>query len=67
VADVRADAFSVALIPHTLQATTLGRAAAGDGLNLEVDVLARYVARQLGREGEAGGIGEEWLRMEGYA
>ena len=39
--------FSVALVPHTLEVTTLGRLAAGDRVNLEVDVLAKYVERIL--------------------
>ena len=39
--------FAVALIPHTLAETTLGGAAAGDDVNLEVDVLAKYVERLL--------------------
>lgn len=43
--DVTADAFSVALIPHTLAVTTLGRYAVGDEVNLETDLLAKYVAR----------------------
>jgi riboflavin synthase len=37
------DAFTVALIPHTMQATTLGPQALGRPVNLEVDVLAKYV------------------------
>lgn len=37
--------FSVALIPHTLQVTTLGALSLGDKVNVEVDVLAKYVAR----------------------
>lgn len=45
--DVEADRFSVALIPHTLAATTLGRRQIGDRVNLETDVLAKYVERQL--------------------
>jgi riboflavin synthase len=45
--DVEAERFSVALIPHTLQATTLGSRRAGDAVNLETDVLAKYVERQL--------------------
>ena len=39
--------FSVALIPHTLAVTTLGVRQPGDGVNLEVDVLAKYVERLL--------------------
>jgi riboflavin synthase len=47
VADLADDAFAVALIPHTLEATTLGTLAVGDRFNLEVDVLAKYVERLL--------------------
>ena len=39
------DGFAVALIPHTLEVTTLGSLAPGDAVNLEVDVLAKYVER----------------------
>jgi riboflavin synthase len=45
--DVEQDRFSVALIPHTLEITTLGRRQVGDRVNLETDVLAKYVQRQL--------------------
>jgi riboflavin synthase len=41
------DAFDVAVIPHTLSVTTLGAKAPGDPVNLEVDVLAKYVERLL--------------------
>jgi riboflavin synthase len=47
VADLADDAFAVALIPHTLAATTLGTLAIGDRFNLEVDVLGKYVERML--------------------
>ena len=43
VAAVEGDAFSVALIPHTLDVTTLGATRVGDPVNLEVDVIAKYV------------------------
>ena len=52
VVGVDGDAFSVALIPHTLAVTTLGTAGAGDAVNLEVDVLAKYVERLLTSTGE---------------
>jgi riboflavin synthase len=39
------DGFAVALVPHTLEATTLGQAEPGTDVNLEVDVLAKYVER----------------------
>ena len=42
---VDGDMFSVLIIPHTLQVTTLGKLDAGARLNLEVDQMARYVAR----------------------
>jgi riboflavin synthase len=44
---VESNRFSVALIPHTLGATTLGKLQPGDAVNLETDVLAKYVQRQL--------------------
>ena len=44
---VAADRFSVAVIPHTQQQTTLGKLAVGDMVNLETDLLAKYVERQL--------------------
>ncbi len=47
------DAFEVSLIPTTLAATTLGRRAVGDVVNLEVDVLAKYVEAQLSHGGRA--------------
>ena len=40
--------FSINLIPHTLEATTLGTLKAGDAVNLEIDLIARYVERMLG-------------------
>jgi riboflavin synthase len=45
VNEVLADGFQVLLIPHTLAVTTWGERAVGDRVNLEVDMLARYVAR----------------------
>ena len=47
VAGLNGDAFSVALIPHTLAVTTLGTTRVGESVNLEVDVLAKYVERLL--------------------
>jgi riboflavin synthase len=45
--EVASARFSVALIPHTLAATTLGKLRVGDRVNLETDVLAKYVQRAL--------------------
>lgn len=49
VSAVDETSFSVSLIPTTLDLTTLGRKAVGDPVNLEVDVLAKYVERLLAR------------------
>jgi riboflavin synthase len=51
VAGLREDAFTVALIPYTLEATNLRDARAGDLVNLEVDVIAKYVERLLAARG----------------
>lgn len=47
VNDVEDDRFSVTVIPHTAKVTSLGTLQVGDAVNLEVDLLARYVARLL--------------------
>ena len=52
VAGLTDDSFSVALIPHTLEVTTLGLRKSGDVVNLEVDILAKYIERLIGREAE---------------
>ena len=44
---VAPDAFELMLVPHTLEVTTLGQLSVGARVNVEADVLARYVARQL--------------------
>ncbi|MGI8979865.1 MAG: riboflavin synthase [Pirellulaceae bacterium] len=45
--DVESGLFSVALIPHTLEVTTLGKLIPGDAVNIETDILAKYVEQQL--------------------
>ena len=47
IASLDDEGFEVALIPHTLEVTTLGRLESGDEVNLEADVLARHVERLL--------------------
>jgi riboflavin synthase len=44
------DLLEINIIPHTLAQTTLGQLKAGDSVNLEVDLIARYVARMLGKD-----------------
>jgi riboflavin synthase len=55
VAALEGDAFEVMVIPHTLSVTTLGRRALGDRVNLEMDVIGKYLFRflQLGEAGDA--------------
>ncbi|WP_433138410.1 riboflavin synthase [Actinomadura nitritigenes] len=55
VVEAGADRFGVALIPTTLSLTTLGHKKPGDPVNLEVDVVAKYVERMLGDRAAAGG------------
>jgi riboflavin synthase len=50
VRDTPEPSFSIALIPTTLELTTLGQVGPGDAVNLEVDVIAKYVERLLGQE-----------------
>ena len=50
VVDALDDGFSVALIPHTTEVTTLGSRRPGDRVNLEVDLVAKYVERLLQKE-----------------
>ncbi|MCZ6662763.1 MAG: riboflavin synthase [Actinobacteria bacterium] len=47
VADISGPVIELALIPHTLESTTLGLRKVGDTINLEVDILAKYVERLL--------------------
>ena len=49
IAALSEDAFEVALVHHTLEGTTLGSLKPGDSVNLEVDVLAKYVERLAAR------------------
>jgi riboflavin synthase alpha subunit len=49
IAELADDAFAVALVPHTLAETTLGTLEPGDTVNLEADVLAKYVERLLAK------------------
>lgn len=47
VVNAEPDRFSIALIPHTLEVTTLGQRAIGDTVNIETDILGKYVERLL--------------------
>ena len=49
--NVEEERFSVALIPHTLEVTTLGQRNVGDRVNIELDILGKYAAKLLRGEG----------------
>ncbi len=60
--------FSVGLIPHTLAVTKLGQVRPGSRLNIETDLLARYLERLLGAPGSTPpvGVGADLLRRSGF-
>lgn len=69
IADVETDRFSVAIIPTTLDKTTLGAKGEGDRVNIETDILARTVVRHLQSMTDGAGTGEltmETLRRAGF-
>jgi riboflavin synthase len=67
VSGVRGDAFSVAIIPYTAENTTLGKKKIGDVINIEVDIIGKYVKRFLeGSSGRANGIDEAFLAEHGF-
>ncbi|MDD5578734.1 MAG: riboflavin synthase [Methylobacter sp.] len=69
VNEVNGALFSVNIVPHTLKETTLGHAVVGTPVNLEVDLMARYMERLMMRETAAksqGGITEEFLQKSGF-
>jgi riboflavin synthase len=65
VSGLGGDWFEVSLIPTTLRETSLSDRRAGDALNLEGDILGKYVARLLGREA-GGGVTEQLLAENGF-
>ncbi|MEI6267567.1 MAG: riboflavin synthase [Methylococcaceae bacterium] len=69
VNDVKGAEFNVNIVPYTLKDTTLGEATVGTPVNLEVDLLARYMERLMQGEAAAynqGGITEELLQKSGF-
>jgi riboflavin synthase len=70
VVDVSGDSFSVVIIPHTAKATTIGLKGSGERVNLEADIIGKYVARFVsGRVAERTGGDERLLqsmRKAGY-
>jgi riboflavin synthase len=69
IASLTSDGARIALIPYTLESTTFRDRRVGDAVNVECDMLAKYVARLLGRDeaGRASGLDESFLQQHGYA
>ena len=65
LADVAEGSFSVALIPHTLAVTTLGTRKPGDKVNIETDLIGKWVLKSVGKTG--GNITQEFLSEHGFA
>ena len=66
VASVNEAGFAVAVIPHTLEVTTLGLERPGDRVNLEVDIIGKYVEKFLAGRGESSSVTEDLLRDAGF-
>lgn len=66
IAQVEADRIAIALIPHSAQATTLSGKKSGDKVNIECDIIAKYVGRYLGLRKKETNISDELLRQWGY-
>jgi riboflavin synthase len=67
VSGMHGDEFAVALIPYTAENTTLGKKRIGDEVNIEADIIGKYVKRFLeGPKGNGGGIDEGFLAEHGF-
>ena len=67
LAEVGEDRFRVALVPTTLAETTLGDLGPGDKVNVECDLIGKYVRRYLEQLSGAGGLSMDALRRSGFA
>ena len=66
IVDILKDAFTVVIIPHTAKLTTIGFKGPGDTVNIEVDILGKYVARFLNRDKNRDSSFMNTLMEEGY-
>ena len=71
VVDLNDDSFTVSLIPHTAKLTTLGFKRPGDKINLEGDLIGKYIERLVslpttGNEKKPTGISAQWLTEKGF-
>ena len=63
--EVSGSTFEINIIPHTAEVTIIGGYTEGTVVNIEVDLLARYLERLLGHDGD--GISMDFLKAHGYA
>lgn len=66
VAEVRANYFKVSVIPHTLAQTALAQKRTGDCVNIENDIIGKYVEKLLGTPQKSSGITKEFLSRYGF-
>jgi riboflavin synthase len=64
--DVLGDSFTVSIIPFTTKSTTLGTKKIGDSVNIETDLIGKYIRRTLTVEQGQSKITEEWLKEKGW-
>ncbi len=66
VAEVNAKSFKVSIIPHTLKETVLGSKKRGDIVNLENDVIGKYIKKFIDKSNESKGLTREFLLANGF-
>ncbi len=66
VVEVLKDSFTVSIIPFTLENTNLGTKMVGDSVNIETDMIGKYVERILSSKKDKSVITEEWLKGKGW-
>jgi riboflavin synthase len=67
VNEVQGARFGVNIVPHTMEATNLGERRPGDTVNIEVDIVARYLERLMGAGTKAGALSRGLLEEYGFA
>jgi riboflavin synthase len=66
VVKVLKDSFTVSIIPFTIKETVLGQRKVGDTVNIETDLIGKYVQRILTHKKQKSKITEDWLRKKGW-
>lgn len=66
IAELNQNRISVSIIPHTWEKTILSEKKAGDSVNLEMDMIGKYVERLFGQKEKDSVITEAWLKSKGF-